>query len=170
MESHNRPEEPTIGRAGRARHREDIGGQRVVDSKAENHLALGRLAGCEDPGDTEGEQPTAEHTPHNPSGLVRGYPISAWIMTDGNVSRAELIASSMIALIRSAAGRKGQVFSGRSTARAAAKAKAATLSTFMPSPCKLLSRRRSARCRLEVRWTLLAMLLAALMAGITCCG
>jgi hypothetical protein len=92
--------------------------------------------------------------------------------TDGIVSRAQLIASSTIALMRSAAGRKGQVFSGRSTERAAAKAKAKamTLSTFMPSPCKLLSRRRSARRRLEVRWTLLAMLLAALMVGITCCG
>jgi hypothetical protein len=70
------------------------------------------------------------------------------------VSRAQLIASSTIALMRSAAGRKGQVFSGRSTERAAAKAKAKakakamTLSTFVPSPCKLLSRRRSARRRL----------------------
>jgi hypothetical protein len=56
--------------------------------------------------------------------------------TDGIASRAQLIASSTIALIRSAAGRKGQVFSGRSTERAAAnaKAKAMTLSTFMPSP------------------------------------
>jgi hypothetical protein len=86
------------------------------------------------------------------------------------VSRAQLIASSTIALIRSAAGRNAQVFSGRSTEQAAAKAKAMTLSTFMPSPCKLLSRRRSARRRLEVRWTLLAMLLAGLMVGITCCG
>ena len=86
------------------------------------------------------------------------------------MSRAQLIASSTIALMRSAAGRKGQVFSGRSTERAAAKTKAMTLSTFMPSPCKLLSRRRSARRRLEVRWTLLAMLLAALRVGITCCG
>jgi hypothetical protein len=91
---------------------------------------------------------------------------------DGIVSRAQLIASSTIALMRSAAGHKGQAFSGRSTERAAAKTKtkAMTLSTLMPSPCKLLSRRRGARRRLKVRWTLLAMLLAAQTVGITCFG